>query len=148
MRPMSRWRHSIKKDHENLWILRDEGFIESQLLMTPQSGTFFPPILTLEIVSCQSAPLPPWLNWKRLKTRELLSEFWHITVTTSEKMDSMKDLMFTPPALGLHPASKISGCVWGVSDICHLGCYLLSSKEVPLGQKGSCLSFHGANQGL
>ena len=62
MRPMSRWRHSIKKDHENLWILRDEGFMESQLLMTPQSGTFFPPILTLEIVSCQSAPLPPLLN--------------------------------------------------------------------------------------
>ena len=57
-----------QRDHQNLQILWDEALVESQLLLS-YSGTSFPQIFTLEIVSCLSAPLPPSLNWKFLKAR-------------------------------------------------------------------------------
>lgn len=60
-----------QKDHQNLQTLWDEGLIESQLLIMSYSGISFPPIFTLEMVSCLSAPLPPSLNLKFLKARGL-----------------------------------------------------------------------------
>ena len=62
MRPMSLWRHSTRRTSKTHRFSEVKGLIESQLLMMSYSGASFLPVLTLEIVSCLSAPLPPSLN--------------------------------------------------------------------------------------
>lgn len=100
MRPMSHWwRHSIKKDHENLWILlRDEGLLRKSTSNDTLIWHFLSSILTLEIV-CHASLLPFLHYWTESASRlenSLVSSDRYNCDDLSEKMGSMKDLMFTP----------------------------------------------------
>lgn len=109
---------TLHQDHQNLQILWDEGLIESQLLIMSYSGISFPPIFTLEIVSCLSAPLPPSLNLKFLKARGLyffLIRVWQIQLDVHQSKGTKWRTSDLPSQLSVHIQPLKSQDVFGMS---------------------------------